>query len=135
MLSTTAIFQAGSTQLLGVEACAFGAADGARKWCTPRYALEGGIAPVSVAALADNGQQLVLHMAAVGLLLVDAGTSGDAAASPPAISMLYNTSANCCSATAVTLASGVAVLSIPDGSRSGIWCQCQHSKLVGVQLP
>lgn len=139
ILATFAIIkQAGSTiDLLGAEACAFRAADASQIWCTPPFnvSLPTGTAPVFVSAVGENGQ-LAFHMAQVGLLAVDASPDVVSAADAggPAIKLAYNSSGNCCAATAVVVASSMAVVSIPDGSKSGIWCQCQHSKLVGVAI-
>lgn len=116
-------------QVLGAEVCAFSASDGAELWCTPLFATKALPVLVIADALAEDGQ-LVLHVSNVGLLTVDAG-----AKEAPAIAMLYNTSSNCCGATAITVSSGVAVMSLPDGVFNPPWCQCTHSRLIGIALP
>ena len=137
MLATFGVMGGSPSAVVGVEVCAYGAADGAQLWCTPQYNVSSPAA-IAISTLADDGH-LAFHMASVGLLAVDASAhsarGGDAAADAPTISLVYDSSANCCMATAVTVAGGVAVLSLPDGTRSGIWCNCQHSQLLGIEMP
>ena len=127
-----------SVQVIGAEVCAFGTADARQLWCTPPYnvSVPPGTAADFVAALAEEGQ-LAFHVTHIGLLSVDAGIARQHSkgAPPPTIALTYDGSGNCCSATSVSVEGGVVVASIPDGSQSGIWCQCQHSKLIGIQFP
>ena len=82
------------------------------------------------AALSDD-DRLVLHLTSVGLLVVDA-----AAKTAPTIELLLGAgAADCCAATALTVAHGVAVASVPDGTVDPPWCHCQGSRLFGVKLP
>ena len=121
----------GTMDVVGVEACSYDAVDGAELWCTPQLRCAGGSTLPAVNALSED-DHFVFHMASVGLLVVDA-----ASREAPPIELLYGSGAvdDCCSATALAVAHGVAVASIPDGTFNPPWCSCQHSKLIGVALP
>ena len=130
VVATFAHATPGTASAIGVEACAYDSASGAELWCTALYKCAGSSVLPAVSAVSADGH-LVIHMASVGLLVLNAASKA-----PPTIELLYGSGAadDCCAATALALADGLAVASIPYGTLNPPWCSCQHSKLVGVSL-
>jgi hypothetical protein len=79
----------------------------------------------------STDETVVFGVASIGLLALDA-----ASVTSPTVELVYAQSEkdDCCSPTALALAAGIAVMSIPIGTLNPPWCQCEHSQLIGVEV-
>jgi hypothetical protein len=121
----------GTTSAVAFEACAYAADSGAQLWCTMRKIDPPAANGIQRIVSAHDGERAVFGVAGLGIAALDAGAEAS-----PQIDLVYGTgaAADCCPATALAAVGGVAVASIPYGTKSGIWCNCQHSKSVGIAI-
>lgn len=131
VLASFAHVPSGTAEAAAFEACAYAADSGAQLWCTTHKIEPPAADGTRPVVNAREGDRAVFGVAGVGILALDA-----AAKAAPPVDLIYGggVAGDCCAATALAAVGIIAVASIPYGTRSGVWCQCEHLELVGVAL-